>query len=73
MVKAVPVIGPSIRFLLLGGNIVGENALLRFYVLHCVLLPLVITFGIALHMWRVRKDGGLAGRGHSVAPDGRDA
>jgi quinol-cytochrome oxidoreductase complex cytochrome b subunit len=72
MVKAVPVIGPSIRFLLLGGNVVGENALLRFYVLHCVLLPLAITFGIALHMWRVRKDGGLSGRGHSAAPDGRD-
>lgn len=60
MAKAVPVFGDSIRYLLLGGNIVGENALLRFYVLHCVILPLVAVFGIAVHLWRVRKDG-LAG------------
>ena len=31
------------RFALLGGSFVGEGALLRFYVLHCVGLPLVIA------------------------------
>jgi len=61
MVKAMPVLGPPARFLLLGGNIVGENALLRFYVLHCALLPVVLVAGIAVHLWRVRKDGGIAG------------
>jgi len=66
MVKAMPALGPPVRFLLLGGNIVGENALLRFYVLHCVLLPLAITFFIAVHLWRVRKDGGLAGSGRRI-------
>jgi quinol---cytochrome c reductase cytochrome b subunit, bacillus type len=60
MVKAMPVLGPRIRYLLLGGNIVGENALLRFYVLHCVILPLVLVLLVGLHLWRVRKDGGLA-------------
>ena len=60
MVKAMPLLGPPSRFLLLGGNIVGENAVLRFYVLHCVLLPLAFGFIVALHLWRVRKDGGLA-------------
>ena len=60
MAKAVPVVGDDIRFLLLGGNLVGENALIRFYVLHCVVLPLALTGGIAIHIWRVRKDGGLA-------------
>jgi quinol-cytochrome oxidoreductase complex cytochrome b subunit len=59
MAKATPLIGDQIRFLLLGGNEVGENALIRFYVLHCVVLPLVITGFIALHIWRVRKDGGV--------------
>jgi quinol-cytochrome oxidoreductase complex cytochrome b subunit len=68
MVKAMPVMGAPIRFLLLGGNIVGDNALLRFYVLHCIFLPLAITLGIAFHVWRVRKDGGLAGPGHSPSP-----
>ncbi len=61
MVKAMPALGPYFRFLLLGGNIVGANALLRFYVLHCALLPGVLVLGIAVHLWRVRKDGGISG------------
>lgn len=61
MVESIPWLGSRIRFLLLGGNIVGENALLRFYVLHCVVLPLAIALGVAVHMWRVRKDGGVRG------------
>jgi quinol-cytochrome oxidoreductase complex cytochrome b subunit len=61
MVEATPYLGPKVKFLLLGGNVVGENALLRFYVLHCVLVPLAVTLGVATHIWRVRKDGGVAG------------
>src|SRR6267378_2366534 len=49
------------RFALLGGSFVGEGALLRFYVLHCVGLPLVIAVLMAVHFWRVRKDGGISG------------
>ncbi len=49
------------RFALLGGSFVGEGALLRFYVLHCVALPLVIGVLMAVHFWRVRKDGGISG------------
>jgi Cytochrome b subunit of the bc complex len=59
IVKYVPVVGKSIRFLLLGGNEIGEYTLVRFYVLHCVILPLLMTSLIALHFWRIRKDGGL--------------
>jgi cytochrome b6 len=59
IVKYVPVVGKSIRFLLLGGNEIGEYTLVRFYVLHCVILPLFMTSLIALHFWRIRKDGGL--------------
>jgi cytochrome b6 len=55
----MPGLGRPVRFLLLGGNIVGENALLRFYVLHCVILPLAAAGLIAVHFWRVQKDGGL--------------
>ncbi len=55
-----PVIGPKLKFLLLGGHVVGEFALLRFYVLHVVLLPAAAILLIAVHLWRVRKDGGLA-------------
>ena len=59
IVKYVPVVGKSFRFLLLGGNEIGEYTLVRFYVLHCVILPLVMTSLIGLHFWRIRKDGGL--------------
>jgi quinol-cytochrome oxidoreductase complex cytochrome b subunit len=57
--SAVPVFGNKIHFLLLGGNLVNANALLRFYVLHCMILPLAAIFFIAIHFWRIRKDGGL--------------
>jgi quinol-cytochrome oxidoreductase complex cytochrome b subunit len=68
MVRAMPVLGERVRYLLLGGNVVGENALLRFYVLHCVILPLALTAGIAIHLWRVRKDGGVAGSSGRARP-----
>ena len=57
--SAVPVMGEKIHFLLLGGNAVNANALLRFYVLHCMILPLAAMFFVAIHFWRIRKDGGL--------------
>ncbi len=57
--SAVPIMGQKIRFLMLGGNSVNANALLRFYVLHCMILPLAAIFFIAIHFWRIRKDGGL--------------
>lgn len=50
----------DLRFLLLGNNEVGGNALLRFYVLHCVLLPVVGGVLMFVHFWRVRKDGGIS-------------
>ncbi|MBI2834032.1 MAG: cytochrome b N-terminal domain-containing protein [Acidobacteria bacterium] len=55
-----PLMGQRLRSFLLGGNQVGQNALLRFYVLHVMLLPLVMTVLIGVHFWRIRKDGGLS-------------
>ena len=49
------------RFALLGARFVGENALLRFYVLHCVAIPVGAAVLMAIHFWRVRKDGGISG------------
>jgi len=49
------------RFALLGAPRVGEETLNRFYVLHCVAIPLVAAFLVAVHFWRVRKDGGISG------------
>jgi len=59
IISAMPVLGKYVRFQLLGGHLVGENALLRFYVLHCVVLPFAAVLLIAVHFWRVQEDGGL--------------
>jgi len=48
------------RQLLLGSDIVGEEALIRFDLLHVMVLPLLLVALLAVHFWRVRKDGGLA-------------
>lgn len=55
-----PVVGEQMRFILLGDTAVGQEALLRFYVLHVAVLPLVMVLMIAVHFWRIRKDGGLS-------------
>jgi quinol-cytochrome oxidoreductase complex cytochrome b subunit len=59
LISAVPLLGAKIRFLLLGGHTVNANALLRFYVLHCVILPLAASAFVVIHFWRIRKDGGI--------------
>jgi quinol-cytochrome oxidoreductase complex cytochrome b subunit len=61
MAKEAPLVGEQVRFLLLGGHVVSENALLRFYVLHCVVLPVALLLFLSVHIWRVRKDGGVQG------------
>jgi cytochrome b6 len=60
MVGSAPVLGDESRFLLLGGFDVGPAALIRFYTLHVIALPLIISIFMAVHFWRVRRDGGLA-------------
>jgi len=55
-----PIVGKDIQFLLMGGTSVGQEALLRFYVLHVAVLPAILTLMIAIHFWRIRKDGGLS-------------
>lgn len=74
MARATPLIGHQgpfgeqlgftphndIRFALLGGSVVGQSALVRAYVWHCVGLPLVAAFFMAVHFWRVRKDKGIS-------------
>lgn len=73
MAAAVPVIGSAgpltlagptndVRALLLGGSTVGADALIRFYVLHCVIIPIGMVALMAIHFYRVRKDGGVLAR-----------
>jgi quinol-cytochrome oxidoreductase complex cytochrome b subunit len=52
----------DVRALLLGDRVVGAGALLRFYVLHCVVVPFVMVLLMGIHFYRVRRNGGVAAR-----------
>jgi cytochrome b-561 len=58
--KEAPIVGEALRFILLGGTEIGQSTLVRFYVLHVVVLPAAVLVLFAYHMWRVRRDGGMA-------------
>lgn len=55
-----PLMGAMVKRILLGGPEVGQEALTRFYALHIMVIPGLLMLLISLHLWRVRKDGGLA-------------
>ncbi len=57
---SIPLVGPQIRELLIGGRTIEQPTLIRFYVLHIIVLPGALFGLFGYHMWRVRKDGGLA-------------
>src|SRR5665811_931696 len=59
LISYVPFIGGRLGSLLLGGPEVSGAALLKFYALHISFAPLSLFVLMALHFWRVRKDGGL--------------
>jgi quinol-cytochrome oxidoreductase complex cytochrome b subunit len=61
MAGYTPLVGVPIQQLIFGGLEVGQNTLLRFYVLHIMALPLVMAIFLAVHFWRIRKDGGISG------------
>jgi Cytochrome b subunit of the bc complex len=61
MAQYAPLLGSQTSFFLLGGIEVGQNTLLRFYVLHVIGLPLIAAILMIVHFWRIRKDGGISG------------
>jgi quinol-cytochrome oxidoreductase complex cytochrome b subunit len=56
-----PIVGKEVSFVLLGGAQIGSATLIRWYTLHVLALPFVIVILMAVHFWRVRKDGGISG------------
>ncbi|HEX5323136.1 MAG TPA: cytochrome b N-terminal domain-containing protein [Capsulimonadaceae bacterium] len=52
--------GGIAKNMLLGGDTVGQEALLRFYTLHVIVLPSIMGAAIVGHFWRIRKDGGIS-------------
>jgi quinol-cytochrome oxidoreductase complex cytochrome b subunit len=62
MAGSIPIIGEKVRYVLLGGPSVDQATLIRFYVLHVVVLPSAIILVMVYHFWRVRKDGFSGGK-----------
>jgi len=46
----------DVRFGLIGGTVIGDATLIRFYVLHCIAVPFIFCVFLCVHLWRVRKD-----------------
>src|SRR5215216_6143511 len=61
MAGATPFVGEQARFFLIGGYEISDNTLVRWYVLHVIAVPLVTAVLMAVHFWRIRKDGGISG------------
>ncbi|KRT62904.1 MAG: putative menaquinol-cytochrome c reductase cytochrome b subunit [Chloroflexi bacterium CSP1-4] len=59
--ESAPVFNTMSKLLIFGGLEVGQNTLLRFYVLHVIFMPLAAALFLAVHFWRIRKDGGISG------------
>jgi len=55
-----PWVGPSIKNFILGGEEIGPETLIRCFGLHVAALPFLWATLTSLHLWRIRKDGGLA-------------
>jgi quinol-cytochrome oxidoreductase complex cytochrome b subunit len=66
MIGTTPLIGEQLRLVLLGAQETGPEALVRFYALHIAILPIVMTILIGVHLWRIRKDGGLSSPAEST-------
>lgn len=72
---SVPVVGPFLKRLLLGGDTVGGETLSRFYVVHVIVLPWLVMFLTVLHIALMRTQG-LATMdpvGQEKVPEGRKA
>jgi quinol-cytochrome oxidoreductase complex cytochrome b subunit len=61
MATYAPLLSTESSFVLLGGIEVGQETLIRFYVMHVIAFPLIAAILMVVHFWRIRKDGGISG------------
>ncbi len=57
MAGRVPLIGPALVRLVLGGPIIGGDSLSRFFTLHVFIIPVVLFAALVVHLWLVLKCG----------------
>jgi quinol-cytochrome oxidoreductase complex cytochrome b subunit len=60
LVGSIPLVGPQLYILLVGGVEPGAATLVRFYTWHIFGLIIAATVLLIWHIFRVRRDGGIA-------------
>ncbi len=63
MAKSAPpkeIMGYAVNLLLRGGDTIGQNGLLRFYLGHVILLPSIAAIFISVHYYRVSRLHGIS-------------
>lgn len=60
LIKAIPGIGTQLYEFAIGGVELGSAALIRFYSWHTFGLTLVMIVAVIWHIFRIRRDGGIA-------------
>jgi quinol-cytochrome oxidoreductase complex cytochrome b subunit len=63
MVGSTPFMGELVKFYLIGDYVVGQNALIRFYTLHVIALPLALSVFLAVPLL-AHPQGRLLSRPH---------
>jgi menaquinol-cytochrome c reductase cytochrome b subunit len=54
---ALPHIGPYVRFLMRGGEEIGQVTLTRFFAIHVMVLPAITASAVGLHLLQIRRQG----------------
>ena len=60
LIKAIPGLGNQLYEFMVGGAQLGSAALIRFYSWHTFGLTLAMIAGVVWHLFRIRRDGGIA-------------
>ena len=55
----LPLVGNSIRTIIIGGKELNAVTLQTFYTFHTAVLPILLIILVLYHFWRVRKAGGV--------------
>lgn len=60
LLTSIPWIGPSLFEFAVGSSVIGPSTLVRFYTWHIYALSAIAGFVLVWHLFRVRRDGGIA-------------
>jgi len=69
LMEAVPVVGPAVQKVVIGGHDYGHHTLTRFFALHAGILPGLMIIMIVAHIYAFRRHGITA----KLAPDRPDS